>query len=126
MLNFNELQVGQEVGVNTSPGYNHGYSIQTIERMTKTQLVLSGGRKFNKHLGELKSKITSYPRASLCEANQVRDIQIRKDAQHATNNGIDELMKRLSGSKNGYGNFCITEERKQELLALVAAIPTNQ
>lgn len=124
-MNFETLEIGQEVGYNAAPGWTHNYKLGLVAKITKTQLVLESGHRFNKQGHELKSDVNSHPRAVLCSAETVRSIRDRKELQHKTDASVDALLAEINGNRTGTGHYHISEADKAALLAKVAALVVN-
>jgi len=74
-IDVDSLQVGDAVGHQPSGIWymNASCYVSTVERMTKTQIILANGRKFNKHGRELKSPVTDVPSHKLIHPDYARE-----------------------------------------------------
>lgn len=124
MFDFNSVQVGDSIGVDAAR-FNSGLKISEVVKVTKTQVTVASGRKFNKYGEELKSRVTSYPRARLLDLETAQSILNRNELQKQVNNSVKNIADKVAGRKNGLGDFFISEEDKAMLIQMIQDCPVN-
>lgn len=123
------LTVGQEVAYGTyRSGMRHASDhFCHVKTITKSgQVVLENGLRFNKHgkqigLGTEPSKYTEF---WLADADVIRNAKQAREQKNLVHAKVVNIKKYLEGRQDGVGRYAIDEESKQELMELVASLPT--
>lgn len=101
-----------------------------VDRVTATQIVLNGGRKFSIKTGnEIKSEKIQFPSASLADYETAKKRDEIEAAQKAQDAKLAEVVQLLTSRKNYYGNFCrMTPEivAAAEALSALLKAPTAE
>jgi hypothetical protein len=129
MINFEELQVGQEIGMDLSPSSisYHGLRIAKVTKITKTQLTTDNGRKFRRTDGrELKSANVSYPNAILRNVKFVNKMREEDQIRANVSREVKEIKDILEGHRNSRGDTFISQTTKDQLLSIVQNLTVNQ
>ena len=124
---FNELKVGDKVGVTSdnSRSYSYPYMIRTVARTTATQIILDNGKKYKHDGKEVAGAIYSGRLVSFVDAEEHNTrLTTVKELSKAARQIVDTtglLLNRYTG----YGFSCdkgLTQEEKDTIIALVNAL----
>ena len=124
------LTVGQEVAYGNPLGNGTSrYHFCHVKTITKGgQVVLKNGLRFNKHgkqiglgAGTIPSKYTVL---WLANADVIRKANRAREQKNLVHAKVVNIKKYLEGRQDGVGRYAIDEESKQELIELVASLPT--
>ena len=120
------LKVGDEIAFSAS--CNHYMpQFDRIAKITPTGIITTkGGRRFNTSGNEMKTKIISYPNAFLTDVGTARQHIAQRTRDNETQKQVKAVQDWFISRRTSNGHYCITEEKKAELLKLVGEITINQ
>lgn len=104
----NNLSVGSPVAFTNYSSY--GFAAVT-KKTPKGRVTLSNGMVFNEYGHQLKSEKYSYPKEYLTSVEQAEQFIAQKNHDNEVQHKVNALISSLSGKKNSYGVYFLSEEQ---------------
>jgi len=127
-MKFNDAPyaVGQEVAYYNAYGHHTAYHFDTVSKVTPSGIVVTAnGQRFSADGHEMKTKDRQYPRSRLACVESAKASIERDKTDHRTSNEVKAIQDFIRGATNGMGQVWISEDRKAQLAAMVAALTVN-